>query len=206
MLYLSDHMLYDAAGRRFEPASLTWANAVLPSGATPLHVVEAVRWVQKQSGTPIRPPVAVIGPREPEPEQLGVARQVGNALAHLGLTVLCGGRQGVMEAVCHGVAEGGGISVGLLPEGDWQSANPYVTVPIATGIGIARNALIARAALCVIAVGGGLGTLSEVALSLQFGKTVYTLCGAPEVPGSRHYADWLTLEPDFCRTVLQMDA
>lgn len=205
MIRLAENVLYNEQQRRFDPATLTWVQAEHASGVA-ITEAEAVRWLQKHSGTPIRPPVAVIGPREASEEQIVTARKVGLALAGLGLTVLCGGRQGVMEATCSGVAEGGGLSIGLLPDGEWQSANPYVTVPIATGIGIARNALIARAALCVVAVGGGLGTLSEIALSLQFGKTVFTLCHAPEVPGSRAFPDWESLEPALCRTVLQMNS
>jgi len=204
MLKLSGNSLYNGAGQCFDPLSLTWTQAGPVSGI-PITEAEAVRWLQKRSGTPIRPPVAVIGPREATEEQKFTAHQAGQALASLGLTVLCGGRQGVMEAICRGVAEGNGLSIGLLPEGEWQNANSYVSVPIATGIGIARNVLIARAALCIVAVGGGLGTLSEMALALQFGKTVLTLCHAPEVPGSRPFADWESLEPILCRTVLQME-
>ena len=67
-------------------------------------------------------------------------------------------------------------------------ANPYVTVPIATGIGEARNALVARAAFCLVAIGDSYGTLSEVALGLQFGKRVFGLAGAARVNGVRHCA------------------
>jgi len=68
-----------------------------------------------------------------------------------------------MQAVCQGVAEEGGFSIGLLPEGDARFANPFVSVAIATGIGEARNALIARAALCLVTIGNSYGTLAEVA-------------------------------------------
>ena len=66
-----------------------------------------------------------------------------------------------------------------------EAANPYVTVPIATGIGVARNALIARAAFCVVAIGGGNGTLSEIVFALQFGRPVFLLENAPSVAGAR---------------------
>lgn len=170
-----------------------------------LGIEEALIWLQKKSGTPIRPPVAVIGPREATDEQCTMARAIGRDLASLGFSVLCGGRQGVMEAVCRGVAEKGGISVGLIPDAEWSAANPYVTVPIATGIGIARNTLISQAALVVIAVGGGLGTLSEIALSLQFGKTVFTLCDAPVVDGAQAFSDWSALKPVLYRTILGLE-
>jgi uncharacterized protein (TIGR00725 family) len=117
--------------------------------------------------------------------QLAIAEPVGAGLGHMGLALVCGGRQGVMEAVCRGSAAQGGVSIGLLPETEPDHANAYVTVPIATGIGEARNALVARAALCLVVIGDSYGTLSEVALGLQFGKRVFGLAGAAQVKGVR---------------------
>jgi uncharacterized protein (TIGR00725 family) len=94
-----------------------------------------------------------------------------------------------MAACCKGVAGAGGVSIGLLPEETIAQANPHLTYAIATGIGIARNALIARGALCLVAVGGGLGTISEIALGLQFGKRVFGLAGAPAIEGLRPAVD-----------------
>ena len=83
-------------------------------------------------------------------------RGVGAGLAAMGLTVVCGGRQGVMEATCRGAARGGGLTIGILPDADPAFANPFVGVVLATGIGEARNALIARASFCLIAIGDSL--------------------------------------------------
>ena len=80
-----------------------------------------------------------------------------------------------MEAACRGAKESGGRTVGILPGADRSAANPYVDVAIATGLGEARNALVVRAADALIAVGGGYGTLSEVALALKAGKRVVGL-------------------------------
>ncbi len=77
-----------------------------------------------------------------------------------------------MEAACRGAREGGGTTVGILPGSDRGEANPYVDVALPTGLGEARNALVVRAADAVIAVGGGYGTLSEIALALKAGKPV----------------------------------
>ncbi|HEX7127958.1 MAG TPA: TIGR00725 family protein [Thermodesulfobacteriota bacterium] len=176
-------------GRTFDPAARAWrAGGPAPAGV-PVEPAEAARWLQRESGHPCRLPVAVVGPREATPDQRAAAEDLGVRLARLGVVVLCGGRQGVMEAVCRGAAAAGGVSVGLLPDDDTRHANPYVTIPIATGIGIARNALIARAGLCMVAVGGGYGTLAEIAFALQFGKPVFGLAGAPDVPGVRHLPD-----------------
>lgn len=125
-------------------------------------------------------PVGVIGPRVASPRQEEVAVALGAALTRMGLPVLCGGKTGVMDAVARGVSEAGGICIGLLPEADWREANPHV-LPIATGIGKARNVLIAQAARALIAVGGELGTLTEIAFGLHFEKPVFLLEGAPSV-------------------------
>lgn len=91
----------------------------------------------------------------------------------MGLRIVCGGLSGVMGAVAKGAAEAGGVVVGLLPEGDWRDANPYVTIPIATGIGEVGNAIVARAGLRLIAIGGGFGMLSEVALACPSGVPMF---------------------------------
>jgi uncharacterized protein (TIGR00725 family) len=88
-----------------------------------------------------------------------------------------------MEAACRGAAEAGGVAIGVLPDTEPQAANPYATVVIASGIGEARNAVIARAALCLVAIGDNFGTLSEVALGRQFGKLVVGLQGAAQIDG-----------------------
>ncbi len=146
-------------------------------------VQEQAAWRQRHSEVPVRQPVAVIGPREASEAQLAAAEQIGAALARIGFTVVCGGRQGIMEAVCRGVAAENGISIGLLPDTEASAANVYVTVPIATGIGEARNAIVARAGFCLVVIGDSYGTLSEVALGLQFGRPVFGLLGAATVSG-----------------------
>jgi uncharacterized protein (TIGR00725 family) len=89
-----------------------------------------------------------------------------------------------MEAAAKGAVEGGGEVLGLLPGPDKQSANPYVTLPIPTNMGHARNVIIAHTADVLIAVEGEYGTLSEVAISLKLNKAVFTLPGAPQVEGT----------------------
>ena len=180
--------LFDERGRSFDPIVRRWrenSGANTGCGET-IAATAAVTWLQKESGAPLRIPVGVIGPRDATPAQLAAAERIGEGLAAMGLTVVCGGRAGVMHAVCEGVRRGGGLSIGLLPEPSVEWANPHVTVALATGIGEARNALIARASLCLVAIGDSYGTLSEVALGLQFGKPVIGLEGAARVEGVRH--------------------
>jgi uncharacterized protein (TIGR00725 family) len=97
---------------------------------------------------------------------------VGRLVAARGAVLVCGGLGGVMEAACRGAKEGGGTTVGILPGAERSAANEFVDVAIPTGLGEARNALVVRAADALIAVGGGYGTLSEIALALKAGKPV----------------------------------
>jgi len=96
-------------------------------------------------------------------------------LAESGFTVVCGGGSGVMEAVCRGVRNGGGRSVGVLPGEDAGAANRFVDTVIVTGMGTARNRIIALSGRAVIAIGGKYGTLSEIAFALQAGRPVCAL-------------------------------
>ena len=178
--------LHDARGHRFDPAARTWTPSRPPAACERIDTRAAVAWLNRDSGHPLRAPVGVIGPREATAAQLAAAMRVGELLAGGGLVVMCGGRQGVMHAVCEGVARAGGLSIGLLPGTDATEANAFVRVAIATGIGEARNALIARAAFALICVGDSYGTLSEVALGRQFGKLVCGIEGAPQVEGVVH--------------------
>jgi len=125
----------------------------------------------------VKPYVAVCGASDPDPEQRELAREVGRRLAEAGAVVLCGGLGGVMEAAAEGAARAGGTVVGILPGADRSSGNPHLTVAIASGLGEARNAVLAAAADAVIAVGGGWGTLSEIALARRRDRPVVTLAG-----------------------------
>ncbi len=100
---------------------------------------------------------------------------MGRLLAKGGATVYCGGMKGAMEAVCKGVAEEGGVSVGILPGDDAGLANVYVTHPVATGMGYARNYIIVHSSQSLIAIGGSEGTLNEMSAALNMGLTVVSL-------------------------------
>jgi uncharacterized protein (TIGR00725 family) len=133
---------------------------------------------------PSAPPpyIAVVGPGEATADQLQAAEDVGAQLATAGAVVVTGGLGGVMEAASRGARSKRGVTVGLLPGADREAANGWVEVAIATGLGEMRNALIARAVDALIAIGGGAGTLSEIAFALKLGKPVVGL-GTWEVHG-----------------------
>ena len=119
--------------------------------------------------------MSVIGPGDADPAALDAAEQVGRELAQRGAVVVCGGRGGVMEAVCRGARAGGGTTVGILPDPDRSHANAFLDVALPTGMGELRNGLVARAGDAVIAVGGEFGTLSEIAFALKLGRPVVGL-------------------------------
>jgi uncharacterized protein (TIGR00725 family) len=116
--------------------------------------------------------IAVIGGRRTAKPLLREAEEVGRLIAQKGAILLCGGLGGVMEAASKGAKSGGGITVGILPQNDSEDANSYIDIPLATGLGIGRNMIIARSADALIAIGGEYGTLSEIAFALQMGKPV----------------------------------
>lgn len=126
--------------------------------------------------------VAVIGAADANNEEYRLALELGRALGAAAVIVVCGGRGGVMEAVARGTHEAGGTVMGILPGTDAEEANPWVGIPVATGMGEARNALVVRAGEAVVAVGGGWGTLSEIALARKMGRAVTTL-GRPPAEG-----------------------
>ena len=134
-------------------------------------------------------PVGIIGPCDGGAQVCAAAREVACALAQAGMAIVCGGRGGVMAAASQGAREGGGIAIGILPEEDARNANPWLSVAIATGMGEMRNALVARSALCLAAIGGNMGTLSEMALGLKWGTPVFVLHGDVALPGAVQVAD-----------------
>jgi len=181
--------LYDLTGRRFDAITRTWTfvrSAEKSDRCEEVDAIAAATWLMRDSGHPLRMPIGVVGPRDASGPQMRAALRVGELLGDCSFFVICGGRHGVMHAVSEGVARVGGCAIGLLPGEDLSEANPFVTVAIATGIGEARNALIARAAFALIVIGNSFGTLSEVALARQFGKVVVGLEQAPQVGGVVH--------------------
>jgi uncharacterized protein (TIGR00725 family) len=116
--------------------------------------------------------VAVIGAGECDVGVAAQAEAIGRALAEAGATIVCGGRGGVMEAACRGAKSAGGTTIGILPGLDRSAANPYVDLPIPTGMGQARNLIVVYSGQAVVAVDGSYGTLSEIAHALKAGIPV----------------------------------
>ena len=137
--------------------------------------------------------IAVIGGSTCSDAEVALAEATGRLLAEQGAILVCGGLSGVMEAAARGVQTNGGTTVGILPGDDPSAANRYITVPLATGLGEMRNFLIVRVAQALIAIGGGIGTLSELALAQRVRKPVVGLHdafrNAIDIPRVEHAAE-----------------
>lgn len=116
--------------------------------------------------------IGVIGGSDIDSSIAEIAFQTGVQIAEYGFGLVCGGMGGVMEQAARGCRQKGGLTVGILPGEDFSLANPYLDVIIPTGMNIARNILIVRSALGIIAIDGKYGTLSELAYALQMHKPI----------------------------------
>lgn len=111
--------------------------------------------------------IGVIGDARADNSRKATAERVGRLVAEKKCVLLCGGMGGVMEAACRGARSVGGTTVGVLPGPDSSSANEFVDIAVVTGMGEARNVIVAKSSHCVIAVGGSFGTLSEISFALK---------------------------------------
>ena len=127
--------------------------------------------------------IGVIGSGQASPVGIDSAYRVGQLLAEHGAVLVCGGLGGIMEAASRGCVEAGGLVVGILPGASSAGANPFVTLPIVTNMGHARNVIIAHSAAALIAIEGGYGTISEMAVGLKLRKKVVQLHPLMALPG-----------------------
>jgi len=111
--------------------------------------------------------IAVIGGGQCSVQEAALAETVGRELAKRGAILVCGGLGGIMEAACRGATIESGLTVGILPGNDPATSNPYVQIPVATGLGEARNIAVVKSAQAVIAIDGDYGTLSEISYALK---------------------------------------
>jgi uncharacterized protein (TIGR00725 family) len=106
------------------------------------------------------------------------AYEVGKEVAQAGAVLVCGGLGGVMESACRGANENGGTTVGIIPQEEFSYANQYCNVVICTGIGYARDFIVASSADGIIAVGGGVGTLIEMGVAYMTKKIIVAMAGS----------------------------
>jgi uncharacterized protein (TIGR00725 family) len=116
--------------------------------------------------------ISVFGGRNITPEVYENSVEIGRLLAQEEFLVFCGGGKGVMEAISKGVSKSGGTVIGILKGKELEEGNDYLTIPIATGMDIARNAVLAYNCDAAIAISGQYGTMSEIAYAFQLDKPV----------------------------------
>lgn len=123
--------------------------------------------------------IGIIGHSQPSEEiynlALKLGKVVGQNFSENQISILCGGKTGVMEAFCKGIKQVNPkiLTVGILPSADKSEANPYIDIKLSTGIGFARNYIIVNSSDLLIAIGYGYGTLSEIAFALRINKPIY---------------------------------
>ena len=127
--------------------------------------------------------IAVIGGSSCSPETRELARATGEEIARVGAILVCGGLEGVMGAAAAGARAGGGLTVGILPSYERDSANPAIDVAIATGMGHARNVIVVASGDAVIALPGEHGTASEISLAQTLARPVVALGAWHDLPG-----------------------
>lgn len=145
--------------------------------------------------------IGVVGSGDTDKRHDPLAMEVGSLIARHGAMMVCGGLSGIMEAASRGAAQAKGTTIGILPGSDKREANPHITIAIPTGLGVARNVLVVRTADALVALPGGPGTLSEIALALNVGKPVVDL-GDWKIEGTRAATtaqEAVALALDLCR-------
>ncbi len=125
--------------------------------------------------------ISIIGPSEPTSKEYEMAYEVGKYLAKKGYVVATGGKGGIMEAALKGAKEEGGLTMGILPENSPTLVNPFVDLPITTGIGEIRNFVLVNTGILVVSIGISEGTLIEISYALKMGKTIFSY-NLPEIP------------------------
>ncbi|MFW6128860.1 MAG: TIGR00725 family protein [Candidatus Aminicenantaceae bacterium] len=119
--------------------------------------------------------IGVIGGANPDEKALKDAFTVGHLIGENNAILLCGGLSGVMEAAARGAKEAGGLTIGVLPGFSRSDANPFIDIPIVTGLGYSRNSLVAMNSDILIAIDGQFGTLSEIAYGRIYKKKIIGL-------------------------------
>jgi len=147
--------------------------------------------------------ISVIGGHKADKKSAALAHQVGKLVAECGAILICGGLGGVMEHAACGAKKAGGTTVGILPGADKNDANPYIDIPIPTGLGYTRNTLVAGCPDIVIALPGKEGTLSEIGFALSSKKPVFSL-KSWDVPGVIKVRDINELEKKLKKMIKGM--
>ena len=119
--------------------------------------------------------ISVIGAHKTTPKEEKLAYQVGRIVARAGAVLVCGGLDGAMKAAAKGAQEAGGLTIGILPGKEKESANPYIDIALPTSLGYSRNVIVACSADIIIALPGSHGTRCEISYGLVYNRPVIDL-------------------------------
>lgn len=147
--------------------------------------------------------IGVIGTGDAADKDIVIAEQVGKLVAENNCILLCGGMDGVMEAACRGAKSAGGTTIGIIPGTSGTESNPYVDIPIVTGMGHGRNIIVVRSSQAIIAIGGSYGTLSEIAFALRLKIPVIgirTWDVSSDIKKARSPQEAVDMAIRYCRT------
>ncbi len=134
---------------------------------------------------------------------LNIAYETGKIIAGLKITLVCGGLGGIMEKACKGTKEAGGLTVGITPGTNLNDANEYCDIVIPTGIGYARNMVNVLSGDFVVAIGGGSGTLSEIAYAWQFNRPIYAFT---EISGWAEKLAGTKIDDKYDKIIIPVDS
>ena len=150
--------------------------------------------------------IAVIGYNKDRCTQhsRNVAFEVGKEIARSGSILICGGLGGVMEAACRGAKKYDGLTIGIIPQEEFSFANKFCDVVICTGIGFARDIIVATSADGIIAIGGGVGTMIELGIGYIKNKLMVVVAGSGGV--SDRYGGKFLDERKIVRLMIAKDA
>ncbi|MFH2138306.1 MAG: TIGR00725 family protein [Candidatus Omnitrophota bacterium] len=147
--------------------------------------------------------ISVIGGHKADEKTAIIAYAVGEMIARLGAILVCGGLSGVMEYAAKGAKACGGTTVGILPGKDKNEANPYIDIPIPTGLGYTRNTIVAGCPDIVIALSGKEGTLSEIGFALSEKKPVFGM-NTWKIPGVIRVKSVAQLEKQIIKIIKKL--
>lgn len=142
--------------------------------------------------------VAVVGSSEENSQWIALAADVGRTIAEVGAVLICGGLAGTMQAAARGAKERGGLTVGIVPSYEKDSANPYIDVVIPSGLGHARNVVVVACGDLVVALPGSHGTRSEIFVALKLGKTIFGVKAWGEIAEVRQLDNVADLHRELC--------
>lgn len=151
------------------------------------------------------PQVCVLGSAEPGSPAYDFAGAAGEFLASRGVTVVSGCGSPATRFAAERALAAGGLVVSIVPSDDIGLRDWPCTVLIPSGMGDARNLMMALAGDACIVIGGRAGTISEVCLAWLHHRPLLPLTGCggwsdqlernpPDERGNSRIISWSSIE------------